>query len=1018
MHCTASGCYYYNSGDDPDNECYGTGTCGGTCNGSGGCQYPSTSVTCSSLQDCDYLNYYYQSPSGDTPTGEDWCWYRDYADTYQYCNGSGSCSALNCSSYEAVSKYGCGTCKYIPSNYCTGSTQGSCANYSLGTSCGSNQECNGSGTCLDCAYPSGTISASKTTVQPGEQFTITITGYDNYDVWQISSNEGSNSWNSGSAQTCLFNQTSCGKSWDYTKTTPGTYTFYGRVRDSDDVQGCSGYHETGIGSVTVTVSKKANGESCSVAGECQSGYCVDGVCCSGSCSGTCVTCYFSATYKGDCYYITAGEDPANECYGTGTCGGTCNGSGGCQYPSTSVTCSSLQDCDYLNYYYQSGTESPTATENCYYRDYADTYQYCNGSGSCSTLNCSAYSNPLQYSCGTCKYISSSNCTGATLGSCSNYTKGTSCDSSKECDGNGNCVNCANPSGTISTSKTTVQAGEQFTISVTGYDDYDVWYLYTKEGAGGTWQSQQCVGNQTSCTKTWNFTKTTAGTYQYYGWVIDSDDVNGCAAYHESATSPSYVEVTVTPSTCAGPTTPVSPCSEQSAHAIKFSWDAVSGATSYRLEWCNASYDFGSASCCTGSCYGVTSATNYYVSGLNTGTSYKFRVRVESASGCATPGNWSSTKQCGTTAQDVVDCNNECYRRGYAYQADCYPLIGGYIPCGQSQTDYADPIGKYGACSGLFVGGCVCCHNCPSSPPSDYVTVGSCSTSITGKGWDATDGVIFGYRHLDKDTTWRKFSMDDNPGDSTCGDNIELQNSWTVSGDTITVQTDVLGKSATHSLGGGFNFSPGSCKYTVSKVGVAASGNETYTSTGACMTGTNALGITGGAEPGEYVRWFIDMEYCGDGETSCGEVCDPTTPGQSNCKADCSGWGDNNPPVVTIVGLDKASDPNAWLNSNFQVSLRFTELNGGDSGLDTCQYKIMNFGTSVPTLDLTSAVSCNSMTDSGSVVKTITVGSSGQCRIENSSGCTIEVYATDKAGKVASTTRSFKIDWTPPATEIK
>jgi len=524
MHCTASGCYYYNSGDDPDNECYGTGTCGGTCNGSGGCQYPSTSVTCSSLQDCDYLNYYYQSPSGDTPTGEDWCWYRDYADTYQYCNGSGSCSALNCSSYEAVSKYGCGTCKYIPSNYCTGSTQGSCANYSLGTSCGSNQECNGSGTCLDCAYPSGTISASKTTVQPGEQFTITITGYDNYDVWQISSNEGSNSWNSGSAQTCLFNQTSCGKSWDYTKTTPGTYTFYGRVRDSDDVQGCSGYHETGIGSVTVTVSKKANGESCSVAGECQSGYCVDGVCCSGSCSGTCVTCYFSATYKGDCYYITAGEDPANECYGTGTCGGTCNGSGGCQYPSTSVTCSSLQDCDYLNYYYQSGTESPTATENCYYRDYADTYQYCNGSGSCSTLNCSAYSNPLQYSCGTCKYISSSNCTGATLGSCSNYSLGTSCGTNQECNGSGSCSTCYFPTGSISASKTTLQIGETFTLSVAGNDDHDVYYLTYNKGSN-TWNEgnkQQCVGSQTSCTKTWDISESTAGTYTYYAWVQDSD----------------------------------------------------------------------------------------------------------------------------------------------------------------------------------------------------------------------------------------------------------------------------------------------------------------------------------------------------------------------------------------------------------------------------------------------------------------------------------------------------------------
>jgi len=115
------------------------------------CAYPAAGYACSALQDCDYLNYYYQSPSGDSPTGTDNCYYRNYADRYRYCS-AGSCAALSCSSYANNYQYGCGTCKYIASSTCTGGTKGSCTNYGAvtggGTSCGTNKYCR-AGVCRD-----------------------------------------------------------------------------------------------------------------------------------------------------------------------------------------------------------------------------------------------------------------------------------------------------------------------------------------------------------------------------------------------------------------------------------------------------------------------------------------------------------------------------------------------------------------------------------------------------------------------------------------------------------------------------------------------------------------------------------------------------------------------------------------------------------------------------------------------------------------------------------------------------
>ena len=378
---------------------------------------------------------------------------------------------------------------------------------------------------------------------------------------------------------------------------------------------------------------KSNGQSCSNNCECSSGYCADGVCCNSSCTGTCRTCYLSESYKGTCYCYYSGDDPANECYGTGTCGGTCNGSCGCQYPSTSVTCSSLQDCDYLNYYYQTGTESPTATEYCYYRDYDDRYRYCDGAGSCAALNCNVYSDSLQYSCGTCKYISSSNCTGGTQGSCTNYSKGTSCGTNKECDGSGNCVTCYYPTGSTSASKTTVNTGETFTITVAGHDDdHDVWQLtYNKDS--NVWNAtneQTCLLQQYDCTKSWSITESTAGTYTYYGRVRDSDDVHGCSSWHEAGAGSATVTVTpaaVPPTARTDPATNV----EETSATLNGCVTATGGAD-YRVRfvWGDTS-SYGSASGWT-VYYSSPTCFIYDLTGLTKGKTYHFRIEAENSAG--------------------------------------------------------------------------------------------------------------------------------------------------------------------------------------------------------------------------------------------------------------------------------------------------------------------------------------------------------------------------------------------------
>ena len=88
-----------------------------------------------------------------------------------------------------------------------------------------------------------------------------------------------------------------------------------------------------------------NGQACTSAAACASGFCADGVCCNNACNGTCASCNLPGQ-AGKCSPYSAGTDPQNECgKGTGVCKSTCDGVGSCAYPAAAVPCASCTVCN-------------------------------------------------------------------------------------------------------------------------------------------------------------------------------------------------------------------------------------------------------------------------------------------------------------------------------------------------------------------------------------------------------------------------------------------------------------------------------------------------------------------------------------------------------------------------------------------------------------------------------------------------------------------------------------------------
>ncbi len=117
----------------------------------------------------------------------------------------------------------------------------------------------------------------------------------------------------------------------------------------------------GFGCVgTACVRKQADGAPCTMAAACASGRCADGVCCATVCSLPCEACNLAGS-AGICTPVPAGQDPSDECAGTGSCGGVCNGARACRFPGAATSCG-VPSC-------QNGTLTAST---------------CDGAGTCAT----------------------------------------------------------------------------------------------------------------------------------------------------------------------------------------------------------------------------------------------------------------------------------------------------------------------------------------------------------------------------------------------------------------------------------------------------------------------------------------------------------------------------------------------------------------------------------------------------------------------------------------------------------
>jgi hypothetical protein len=184
-----------------------------------------------------------------------------------------------------------------------------------------------------------------------------------------------------------------------------------------------------------------NGQTCQSPNQCASNFCIDGVCCADACTAPCHRCDL-APNLGTCTMLPAGQDPDDECPGTGVCDGTCNGLGGCDYPGQDTVCDVCTLCDGAGHcwlYRQAGTDPNDECPAC---------QACNG-GAPGCAPVQAGTDPLddcdaqaESTCGL-----DGECNGA--GACRKWAAGTECGVGScqngnavfadTCDGNGLCV---------------------------------------------------------------------------------------------------------------------------------------------------------------------------------------------------------------------------------------------------------------------------------------------------------------------------------------------------------------------------------------------------------------------------------------------------------------------------------------------------------------------------------------------------------------------------------------------------
>ncbi|MGB0589717.1 MAG: proprotein convertase P-domain-containing protein [Myxococcota bacterium] len=143
-------CTLIANGSDPDEECAGTGLCGGLCDGGGSCRYTADTVACSECTRCNGAGFCDNAVPADTdPDGS--------CSTCTTCNGDGACvNVPDGADYQSdCADDGAGSCDQ--DGQCDGG--GACRLYASGTTCVNqtcttgyvdpNHQCDGTGDCID-----------------------------------------------------------------------------------------------------------------------------------------------------------------------------------------------------------------------------------------------------------------------------------------------------------------------------------------------------------------------------------------------------------------------------------------------------------------------------------------------------------------------------------------------------------------------------------------------------------------------------------------------------------------------------------------------------------------------------------------------------------------------------------------------------------------------------------------------------------------------------------------------------
>jgi hypothetical protein len=399
LAATKGTCTFVPSGEDPDGECgpQDRSTCGrdGFCDGSGGCRLwaPGTPCHLQSCADGAQSNPSFCDGFGNCPEAIP-------ATTLcapYVCNGTTACFAGCGTDAQCAMGYICvaGVCKVAPGNLCNGPADCSSTFCVDGVCC--NEKCDG--LCEKCNLPGhlGVCTALPAGSDPDDECAtedVTTCGR----TGACSGNRGAcQLYGSGTiclAQSCVAGvQThtrTCNGSGTCLTPTPATTACFPYVCNAT-TQACFTSCATGAecvqgyGCAAGGVCKKVNGQSCTLDGECQSGFCTDKVCCAARCGGVCEKCNILGR-EGFCDAVPAGSDPDTECgaEGVSTCGrtGECSGARSCALFSAGTVCAQA---------FCSGNTS----------NFAHT---CNGSGTClegGTQACAPFTcNPTNGLCRT------------------------------------------------------------------------------------------------------------------------------------------------------------------------------------------------------------------------------------------------------------------------------------------------------------------------------------------------------------------------------------------------------------------------------------------------------------------------------------------------------------------------------------------------------------------------------------------------------------------------------------------